>query len=263
MPLSAETTVKEIFLSACTRNDLAMVGQLLDLQPIGADVDWKDVNDGGTGLHIAAGKNYMELLELLLAHGADVNIKDKFERTPLMVACSRGHENIARRLCRAPGVQINFKNRFGRNALFSAVYYVKPACVSVLREVAGVDWNAGHGFNPLTVAVQFGQADILQIILSVPPPDLDLSVTDRRGRNIAQIAVEEDFGDRQRCVELLSRDGRVDWNKRNSQGDTPLLFCLKNDKTEMARCLINTPGVDLDITDSDGQYPETIARLVS
>ena len=87
-------------------------------------------------------------------------------------------------------------------------------------------------------------------------------MTDWNGRNIAQIAVEEDGGDRQRCVELLSRDGRVDWNKRNSQGDTPLLFCLKNDKTEMARCLINTPGVDLDIADSDGQYPETIARLV-
>lgn len=261
MPLSAETTVKEIFLSSCERNDLATVGQLLDLQPIGADVDWKDVN-GGTGLHIAAGKNYMELLELLLAHGANVNIKDRLEVTPLMLACFHGHENIARRLCRVPGLEVNTKDRFGQTALFTAVGNVKPVCVSVLREVTGVDWNAGwaDGYSPLTVAVWYGHADILQVILSVPPPHLDLGVTDDRGRNIAQIAVEEIGGDRQRCIELLSRDRRVDWNTKNGAGDTPVMYCLKNNKIEMARCLINTPGVDLNISDSDGQYPENIAR---
>merc|ERR1711988_654136 len=103
-----------------------------------------------------------------------------------------------------------------------------------------------------------GYAEVLQILLSVP--HLDLSVTDREGRNVAQIAVEEDGGERQRCVEMLSRDRRVDWNIKNSDGDTPVMFCLKNNKIEMARCLINTPGVDLDTVDRDGKYLETIAR---
>ena len=41
-------------------------------------------------------------------------------------------------------------------------------------------------------------------------------MTDSRGRNIAQIAVESERGDRQRCLELLSGDSRVDWrNIRN------------------------------------------------
>ena len=129
------------------------------------------------------------------------------------------------------------------------------------------------GNYPLTMAVDWGHADILQIILSVPPPHLDFSIRDYDGRNIARIVVEnrglrcmeniartvvEDR--RLRCMELLSGDRRVDWNIKNSDGDTPVMYCLKNNKIEMARCLINTPGVDLDTVDREGRYLETIAR---
>ena len=39
------------------------------------------------------------------------------------------------------------------------------------------------------------------------------------------------------------------------------MFCLKTNNIEMARFLINTPGVDLDTVDRDGKNLETIARL--
>merc|ERR1712113_280632 len=63
-------------------------------------------------------------------------------------------------------------------------------------------------------------------------------------------------------LELLSEDRRVDhyWNIKNSNGDTPVMYCLKNNKIEMARCLINTPGVDLDTLDRDGKNLKDIAR---
>ena len=130
----------------------------------------------------------------------------------------------------------------------------------MLKGVAGVDWNASDndGYSPLTLAVDWGLAESLQIILTVPEPHLDLN--DIRGRNIAQIAVVDNLGDRQRCLKLLSGDRRVDWNIKNRNGDTPVMYCLKNNKIEMARCLINTPGVDLDTVDGDGRYLESIAR---
>ena len=147
----------------------------------------------------------------------------------------------------------------------------KPACVSVLREVSGVDWNIGDFYDeyPLTRVLMDGSADILQIFLSVP--DLDLSVIDIDGRNIALIAVETNGGDRQRCLELLCGDRRVDayWNKANEhdyfnrQGDTPVMYCLKNDKIDMVRCIINTPGVDLKAKDKDGKGLKDIAKSVS
>ena len=261
MPLSAKITVKEVFLSACERNDMATVRALL---PIGADADWKDDGVESAGLHVAAAENYLGLLELLLAHGADVNIKDKNMRTPLMVACYSGHENIVLKLSQVPGVEVNARDDNRWTALYHAMMGVQLPCVYVLRgeAMAGVDWNLGTDYdsNPVTMAVVSDLGDILQIILSVPHPHLDLSVTDISGRNITQITVE---GNSQRCLELLSRDKRVDWNRKNGDGDTPLIFCLKNNKIEMAHCLINTPGVDLDISDSNSQYPETIARLVS
>ena len=49
-------------------------------------------------------------------------------------------------------------------------------------------------------------------------------------------------------------------NIRNPWGETPVMFCLKRNKIDKARCLINTPGVDLDTVDRDGKYLETIAR---
>ena len=144
-----------------------------------------------------------------------------------------------------------------------------PACVSVLRPTAGVDWNARNddGFTPLTKAVYWGLAECLQIILSVPEPLLDLSVTDWGGRNIAQLAVEMNFGDRQRCLELLSGDRRVDpyWNAKNPDGDAPVMFCLKNSRTTMATTLLTNTSLDLDLAtvDSEGRYLEDIAKSVN
>ena len=54
----------------------------------------------------------------------------------------------------------------------------------------------------------------------------------------------------------------MDWNIKNSNGETPLMYCLKNNKIEMARCLINTTGVDLDTLERDGKHLEDIARSV-
>ena len=52
----------------------------------------------------------------------------------------------------------------------------------------------------------------------------------------------------------------LDWNTRDKTGDTPLLFCLKQKKLDMSKLLLSNPRVDLDVQDSAGKFPETIAR---
>jgi len=256
--VSPNAMLRDLLLQACDRNDLEKVRHSIGL---GANVNWRRDSDGISGLHIAAGRNYGELLELLLSQpGVDVNITDNYNVTPLMLACGWGHENIVRRLSQANGIDPNIRNAHGQAALHYAVYKNKPRCVEILRTLPNVDWNirTNNERNPLTIAMNEGFADVLHILLSVP--HLDLSVTDGKGRNVAWIAVAEEGGERQRCLEMLSRDRRVNWNIKNSAGDTPVMFCLKTNKIEMARCLINTPGVDLDTVDRDGKYLETIAR---
>ena len=117
-----------------------------------------------------------------------------------------------------------------------------------------------NGDYPVTIALEWGLADILQTILAVPEAQLDLSVTDLYGDNVAQIAVESNEGERQRCFELISQVERVDWNLKNSYGETPVMFCLKTNKTVMARVLLNQSEVDLDTVDTNELHLEDIAR---
>lgn len=55
----------------------------------GADVNWID-GEGVTPLILASFKNHIELVQLLLAHGADKTIKDQWDRTALDYALRRG-----------------------------------------------------------------------------------------------------------------------------------------------------------------------------
>ena len=63
------------------------------------------------------------------------------------------------------------------------------------------------------------------------------------------------------CLQLLSQEERVDWNSRDDAGDTPLMFCLKISKLEMARVLLQNPRVDIHTANKEGKFPENIARL--
>ena len=151
-----------------------------------------------------------------------------------MAACATGHEDIVRRLCEVPGIDLNCTDVSGRTALHHAVEQNRLGCVRRLRAVQGVSWNVeASGWSPLSLAADRGRADILQVILSVPEPDLCVSLPDPEGRSVGQVAVESRHGDAIRCVQLLSQDPRINWNIRNQEGDTPELYCKKRNKKKM------------------------------
>ena len=62
------------------------------------------------------------------------------------------------------------------------------------------------------------------------------------------------------CVQLLSRDERVDINIKNKDGETPVMLAMKEGKTEMVKILLDNPRVDLDTVDGQGRFLENIAR---
>ena len=263
MSLSPTLTTRDLFLKACDEGDLELVRVLLAR---GADVNWRrDKYYFFSGLHSAT--NYGDLLDLLLAQpGLEVNIRDKYNRTPLMVACGWGSENSVRKLLQVAGIKINCQDIWGGTALQLALENDYPGCIRILREASGLDWNLKdqNGDTPLLKAAFFGYADCLEIILSVPEPQVDFTFTDNNGHNVAWNAVlgdDEYGGDHERCVKLLTDDPRVDWNLRNPEdGDTPLLYCLENGEVEMAKIIIKNPTIDLNVQNNFGEFPETIAR---
>ena len=59
----------------------------------GAVVDVTN-NKGHTALHPAAHEGNIRIIEILLSHGADINVKDKINNTPLFYAMEAGHKDV-------------------------------------------------------------------------------------------------------------------------------------------------------------------------
>jgi outer membrane protein assembly factor BamB len=82
----------EALANAARSGDAAQVGSLLDK---GVDVNAKG-RYGATALFFAADKGHLDVVKLLIARGADINIQDTFYRTrPINWALSNDHADVA------------------------------------------------------------------------------------------------------------------------------------------------------------------------
>ncbi|XP_029680078.1 ankyrin repeat and KH domain-containing protein 1-like [Formica exsecta] len=80
-----------------------------------------NVEDRGdcTGLMKAASAGHVDIVSLLIAHGADVNAQSTTGNTPLMYGCAGGHEEVVRVLLEA-GANVNDHNENGHTPLIIA-----------------------------------------------------------------------------------------------------------------------------------------------
>ena len=87
-------------VESVTLGETAIVRTLLDA---GVDVDSRR-GDGATALHLAAFDGNAEVVEELLARGADLSLRDNvFDGTPAGWASAGGHENLGKRLAAPAG----------------------------------------------------------------------------------------------------------------------------------------------------------------
>lgn len=115
-------------LSDAVESGQAAVAKLLIEH--GADVNRKDEYDQSLVLVVVGTKN-LAMLELLIAAGADVSVPNKYRVTPLASATTDGQLEVVKALL-AAGAKVNARNTSGGTALSSAVFYGHKEIVEAL-----------------------------------------------------------------------------------------------------------------------------------
>ena len=108
-----------IWAAASWRNDIATVHAHIDA---GTNIDMVDDWTGKTALHYAAEYGHLEIAELLLNNGADVNRRDDDKATPLYFAAAGGFLEVARLLL-IYGADINAKDKARETPMDGAVFF--------------------------------------------------------------------------------------------------------------------------------------------
>ena len=84
-----------------------------------ANVEDRGIKGDCTPLMEAASVGHVDIVKLLLAHGADVNAQSSSGNTPLMYACAGGHEAVVKALLEG-GSNVEDHNENGHTPLMEA-----------------------------------------------------------------------------------------------------------------------------------------------
>ncbi|XP_053689886.1 protein fem-1 homolog B [Sabethes cyaneus] len=121
--------------------------------------------EGASALWVAAGAGQLNIIKLLVDHGADVNHHTRNLSTPLRAACFDGRLDIIRYLV-DHNANINFANAYNNTCLMIAAYKGHVEVVEYLLQNAALsDEQANCGATALHYAAECGHLDICTILL--------------------------------------------------------------------------------------------------
>ena len=168
-------------VNATDYESIPVIEKLLDE---GADID---MTLQRTALHAAAANGNLEIVELLIERGADVNLKDIHGRVPMFVALAEHQPEVAARLAEAD-TNPNVRTVDGSTLLMAAVR---------AEEVQLVQWALDHGTDvnairpeknnatALILAARKGNAEIVSLLLAA---GADPDVANHEGETALDIA---------------------------------------------------------------------------
>jgi quinoprotein dehydrogenase-associated probable ABC transporter substrate-binding protein len=190
---------------------------------------------GETPLQQALIERSATMVAFLIAHGADVNQRDRDGWTPLMQAAYADDAAGVKALV-AHGADLNAASRQNLTPLGIAVQYGKNDAAMALLAAGASPGTAigGAGYTPLMLAVANDAAPLAQGLLA---KGADVNAVNSGGVTALMIAAAEGHAD---MVELLLRAG-ANASVRSSRGDTALSIARAKGNTKVMQLLAAAP----------------------
>ena len=219
---------------AAKKGDVATIKHLLDT---GTDANGYD-SEGVTALMRAAEAGHTNVVEVLLKHGANVNLRDKTRgMTALMVSAAEGHTRVVERLLAAKA-EVNAKDdNLGATALMGAAEYGHTEVIALLL-AAGADANAQdkRGFCAIAQAATNGHFDTVKLLAE---KGADINLQDNKyGANALMGAAAT--GNERLVAFLLKQGAKRDLKAKN--GFTALDFARNKGHSKVVQLLSNEGG---------------------
>jgi uncharacterized protein len=245
-----------------------------------ADVNSSRKSGGLTALMLAASCDRLEILQQLLAAGADVDRVNQDGTPALMIAAYKGHQQIVAALLEA-GATLDRQDQDGDTALNLAIAKGHNPIVSLLLDhysgnafeageieaaieakntaalalliAHGLDVNrrSADGETPLIVAVEKGYLPTVEKLLQA---GADPELATAEGETPLTIAAAEGYAD---IVHLLLASGAQP-NHQNESGETALHLAAIEGRLEIVRQLLQQ-GAEVDKANQFGDTPLIIA----
>ncbi|NQZ57543.1 MAG: ankyrin repeat domain-containing protein, partial [Lentisphaeraceae bacterium] len=194
-----------------------------------------------------ADKNELKMLKMLLHAGADPNLLDKNNASPLMRAIDSCEPAMVKYLL-SHGAMVGLKRVFNKHELFLAIRQGNLVRVRYVFKKYSADllkYRNKGGDTALHIAAEFGQTAIASFLLKT---GADINRKNNSGDTALHLSV---LNRKKNTVALLIKKG-ADVNVRNNSGETPLhgsVWCKS-----LVEKLIDA-GADVDARDNFGDSP--------
>ena len=215
-------------------------------------------------VHAIAQKNYRQMLALLFAAGANLDVKNAQGQTPLNLAAEGVDKEKIQALLDL-GADPNIPNSYGRRPLDAVMdhygySYGYGTANGSHDEIIGLLLKSGADpdlspqaemqFSPLHIAARGNKMDTLKMLVA---RHARIDQPDRTRAGLTPLMTAIDQGNKDAAKFL--KDNGADVNRTDNFKRSVLHFAARGGNVEMIEALLNRPGADVDAPDGRARTP--------